>query len=179
MENCFCKRLYRTDKSTLIAEHAFSGSLCYVRQFETWDGLRFCLTIFSLSDGKHLHFPHNEYKLLCSKLYALQSTRSILPIRPGSDILHVKERLCDFQIKFGCYTLAIGPVTAIGLVNTAPFADVDVFSVIDKQDFTCIPELDLCVCKGCPVFKRLHDFEALALTARVPSRAKNVLLFKR
>lgn len=167
MESCFCKRLYKRDKSVLLAEYAFAGSKCYVR---TWGGLRFCLTIFSLSDYKHLHFPHVEYKWLCSKLYALQSPQSIFP--KNSDILHVKEGLHDFKIKFGIYTMTVGPVTAIGLVNTMPFTDVDVFKTIE-QDFTCIPELDLCVCKSCPVFKRLSDLETCA-----PHRAKNVLFLR-
>lgn len=138
--------------------------------------MRYCLTIFNISDSKHLHFPHDEYKLLCRKLYALQSTRTIFP--SGSDLVRVKEQLHGFKIKFGSYTMRIGPVTAIGLVNTTPFTDVDVFSSI-KPDFTCIPELDLCVCKSCPVFKRLYDLEAVVLNVPEPPRLKNVLMFKR
>lgn len=67
MNRCFCYHLYNSIPSE-VHEYAFSGSLCRVHHFETVDGMRFCLTIFSLSDYKHLHFPYDEYKLLVIRL---------------------------------------------------------------------------------------------------------------
>lgn len=65
--------------STAINECAFSGSLCRIQKFETVDGMRYCLTIFSLSDYKHLHFPHDEYKWLIDKLYTLHCMQTKVP----------------------------------------------------------------------------------------------------
>lgn len=64
MSPCFCDRLHKTDKPTVKAEYAFSGSLCRICEFKTADCVRYCITIFSLSNYKYLHFPHEEYKLL-------------------------------------------------------------------------------------------------------------------
>lgn len=148
-------------------EYAFSGSLCRIREFETADGLCYCLTTFSLADYKHLHFPHDEYKCLIRKLYALLSTQALLPIASNSDApkLCIKQRLPlddGFKIKFGGGCLNIGPVTAFGLVNTSPFESVDVFFSVNKNNFACDPKRDVCICATCPVFKRLIDFEAAA-----------------
>lgn len=161
MEICLCNRLHNVDRPTLIFAYAFSGSLCYIRQFETLDGPRFCLIIFSLADCRHLHFPHDEYKFLICKLYALQCTQSILPPAKSNPNVYIKQRpfIDDFQIKLGDYSFTIGPVSAFGLVKTTPFGDIDVFS-INKNDFSCNREWDICVCKTCPVFKRLIEFEA-------------------
>lgn len=178
MKFCFCNRLYRASEPNAITEYAFSGSLCRIREFETADGLRYCLTIFSLSDYKHLHFPHNEYNCLIKKLYALQSTQSILPSASKLNVCMVVKLIpfdCDFKIKFGNHNLTIGPVTAIGLVRTAPFDDVDVFSV-NKKPFTCDSKWDICTCNSCPVFKRLIEFEACVLRRFSHRRPKNVIL---
>lgn len=180
MESCFCNRLHNIDKPTTIAAYAFSGCLCYIRHFETLDGLRFCLTIFSLSDYKHLHFPHDEYKLVISKLYALQCIQSILPSTSNSDVqkLIVKQQrpfIDDFKIKFEKHILTVGPVTAYGLVKTAPFRVNDVFS-IDKTPFTCNPEWDICICRRCSVFKRLFEFESTVISKFYHRKTENVIL---
>lgn len=169
-KKCICNRLYKVDESSFLSECAFGGSLCYVRQFETSDGLRFCLTIFSLYDYNHLHFPHDEYKLLIGYLYALQSTQTISSSsNNGLDVQKFKEHFLnikrysmngDFKIKFGVNSLNIGPITAFGLVKTAPFSEVDVFFSNNAQHFTCVPECEICICKKCPVFKRVVEFEA-------------------
>lgn len=152
---------------TTINVYAFSGGLCRIHAFETGDGSRYCLTIFSLSDYKHLHFPHDEYKWLIRKLYAHLSTQAIFPTASNSDARKLNDvsiKLLpfddDFKIKFGRHNLTIGPVTAFGLVKTSPFADIDVFSVNKKNHITCDPKLDICICKTCPVFSRLIEYEA-------------------
>lgn len=182
MKPCACNRLYNTSESTAIREYAFSGSLCCIREFETVDGLRYCLIIFSLSDYRHLHFPHEEYKNIISKLYALQSTHAILHNTSVSnpDVLTVKQIPFnnDFKIKFGIHGLTVGPVTAFGLVKTSPFTDVDVFSSVNKNHFTCDSEWDICTCKTCPVFKRLIEFEATAVMKFPQPRPENVILFQ-
>lgn len=168
-KKCICKRLYKVNEPTILSECAFSGSLSLVRQYETSDGLRFCLTIFNLYDYNHLHFPHDEYKLLIGYLYALQSTQTISPSKNGLDVQTFKEHFLkikrcsmngSFKIKFGKYSLTFGPITAFGLVKTSPFSEVDVFFTNNAQHFTCIPECDICVCKKCPIFKRVVEFEA-------------------
>lgn len=148
---------------TTTTVYAFSGSLCRIHKFETADGLRYCLTIFSLSDYKHLHFPHDEFKLLIIKLYALLSTQSIFPIASKSNVLNIKQLSFDgdFKIQFGRHNLSIGPVTAFGLAKTALFADVDVFSV-NKNQLTCDSKWDICTYEKCPVFNRLIEYEASA-----------------
>lgn len=168
---------------TRISEYAFSGSLCRIREFETLDGLRYCINIFSLSDYKHLHFPHYEYKYLVSKLYACQSTQAIFQSAYKSyeqklnvsvlKILHSPFN-SDFKIKFGENSLTVGPVTAFGIVKTAPFRDVDIFSV-NMNQFTCDSKWDICACKTCPVFRRLIEYEATAVM-RWLRRAENMIL---
>lgn len=172
-------------KPTSVAEYAFSGSLCRVRKFQTVDGMRYCLTVFSLSDYKQLHFPHEEYKWLISKLYAFISTQAILKTVNNSDVQKLSESVLtvnqipfddDFKIKFGNKHLTIGPVTAFGLVNTTPFTDIDVFST-NNNNFTCDSKWDICTCKTCPVFKRLIDFEATALIKFSQCKPVNAILF--
>lgn len=182
---CFCYRLYHKRKPCSTTVHAFSGSLCRVQSFKTVDGLRFCLVIFSLSDYKHLHFPHEEYKWLISNLYALQSVQTILPTvnntheqKLNDGVLSVKHQpfINDFKIKFGDHSLTVGPVTAFGLVKTTPFADVDVFHV---NQFTCAcdPKWDICTCGKCPAFKYLVEYEATAVKEILQCRPENVFLF--
>lgn len=168
MKQCFCNRLYRVSIPNAINEYAFSGSLCRVREFETFDGVRYCLTVFSLSDYKHLHFPHDEYKWLIDKLYALITTQTKFPTASKSDIqklrLNIEQFPFDdsFKIKLGKNCLIITLVTAFGLVNTSSLTGVDDFSVIENR-FTCDSKWDICTCKTCPVFKRLIDYEATAM----------------
>lgn len=175
---CFCNRLYRLSIPTTILEYAFSGSLCRIREFQTMDGLRCCLTIFSLSDYKHLHFPYNEYKWLISKLYALLSTQAILPTASKTDTLSIKHLTFDgdFKIVFGNSRLNIGSVTAFGIVKTSPFTDVDDCSV-NKNHFTCDFKWDICTCKTCPVFKSLIEYEATALQRFSEHKMENVIFF--
>lgn len=174
---CFCNRLYRMNIPTTITEYAFSGSLCRIRKFDTIDGSRYCLTIFSLYDYKQLHLPHDEYKYILAKLYALQSTSSIVQnsvCNLNENMPSVKQLPFDeaLKIKFGKYSMTIGPVTASGLVMTMPFDDIDVFSITKSDNFTCDSKWDICACKMCPAFLRLLDFEAAA-AVRKP---QNVLL---
>lgn len=180
MDQCFCNRLYRSCAPVKITEFAFSGSLCRICEFKTVDGLRYCLKIFSLSNYKHLHFPHFEYKWIIGKLHALQSTQTIFPTAYNSDgVLTIKQQqqpfINDFKIKFGTHCLTIGPVTAFGLVKTAPFTD---FSNIGAN-FTCDPKWDICACKRCSVFKRLIEYESSALKEFQHRRPENVILFRR
>lgn len=183
MNPCLCKRLYRMSTPTATTEYAFSGSLCRICEFETADGLRYCLTIFSLDDYKHLHFPHDEYKCLMSKLYALLSTQTIIASASNSDVLKSNFNALsinqlpfddDFKIKFGGVCLNIGPVTAFGLVNTSPYESVDVFSLA-KKHFVCDPKWDICTCAMCPVFKRLIDYEAAARMIFPDRNPQNVI----
>lgn len=74
----------------------------------------------------------------------------------------------NFKIKFGAHCLTVGPLTANNLVNTTPFSDV--FSADNNNDnnnnmnqLTCDSKWDICTCKTCPVFRRLVEFEAVAL----------------
>lgn len=166
---CFCNRLYNMScAQTATTEYVFSGSLCRIRKFETLDGLRHCITIFSLADYKHLHFPHDEYKCLIGKLYMILSTQTILPSSVAATNNSVVQFTIshhpfdrDFKIKFGKQSLTIGLVTAFALVNTTPFIDFDVSSV-NKKQFTCDSKWDICVCGTCPVFRRMCDFETSA-----------------
>lgn len=149
MNRCFCYHLYNCTPVT-AHEYAFGGSLCRVRQFETVDGLRFCLTIFSLSGYKHLHFPYEEYKLLINRLNAHLSTNVIFSTWGNWNALTVKQHSeiedGELKIKLGGQHFTIGPLTAIGLVNTSPFAF--------KKTFTCDNKWDICTCKKCLVFSR-------------------------
>lgn len=163
---------------TAIREYAFSGSLCRIREFETLDGLRYCLTVFSLSDYKYLHLPHDDYKLLISKLYALLSTQAIYPTASNSDVLNIKQIPFDgdFKIEIGRHMrLTIGSVTAFGLVKSTPFTDFDVFSN-NKNRFTCDSKWDICICKECPVFTRLVEYEESAQKLFSVRRPVNVIL---
>lgn len=188
MNQCFCNRLYNLRVPSTIAEYAFSGSLCCIRKFEIADGLRYCLTIFSLCDYKHLHFPHDEYKLLIAKLNALLSTRAIMPttaqVNNSNDqksFLSIRQMMLapdeNLKIKFGRYSLSVGPVTAIGLVKTTPFNDLDVFSANKKCQFTCDSKWDICTCKTCAVFTRLIDYEKSARRLLAHRKSKNVIYF--
>lgn len=152
-----------------ITEYAFSGSLCRIREFETSDGLRYCLTVFNLSNFDYLHFPHDEYRCLINQLHAHQSTQAILLSAINSDVhklndcmLSVKHTpfVDDFKIKLGVHDLKVGIVTVFGLLKTAPFA-IDV-SVTNHKQFTCDREWDICACKSCPIFKHLIDCESTA-----------------
>lgn len=180
MRPCFCDRLHKTDTQTVKSEYAFSGSLCRIREFETVGSARFCLTIFSISDYRHLHFPHEEYKQLIKKLYAHLSPQTISPtcFMSGRSALTVKQLPFngDYKIKFGKHSLTIGPVTAFGLVKTSPFTFVDVFS-INKNQFACDSKWDICTCKTCPVFSRLIDFEADARKIFPHRKPESVILF--
>lgn len=176
MKLCFCKRLYNLTTQSAISEYAFGGSLCRIREFETADGLRYCLTVFSLSDYKHLHFPHDEYKCMISKLNDLRSTQTRLANTSNSDMVTIEELPFKFKIKFGNHSLKIGPFTAFGLLKTAPFTEIDTFPVDPEDPFTCDLRLDICTCKTCPVFKRLIDFEASALERFPQRKVENVIL---
>lgn len=162
--------------STTITEYAFGGSLCRIRKFETIDGLRHCITIFSLSDYKNLHFPHDEYKHVINKLYTLLSTQTIFPHATINTInssvqFAIRQAQAqpqpqppfvgDFKITFGDQWLTIDPITAYGLLNTTPFTDFEVSSV-NKTHLTCDSKWDICICEACPVFRRMCDFEASA-----------------
>lgn len=176
MESCFCARLY--DACPVVETVcAFSGSLCRIREFETVDEKRYCLTIFSLVDYKHLHFPHEEYQYLIKKLYAHLSPNTIWPNAADDHEPYVSQLPFqgDLKIKFGVHNLVMGPVTTLGLVKSAPFTYADLFSINESQ-LKCNPKWDICTCGTCPVFNRLIDYEseALKLFAR---KATNVILF--
>lgn len=186
MKTCFCHRLYRISTAPIaITEYAFSGSLCYIREFQTDEGLRYCLTVFSLSNYKHLHFPHDEYEYVVNKLNAFLSTKAIFPTANNSveNVMSIV-RLpsdepfdADIKIKFGNQQrLTVGPITAIGLVKTSPFVDVN-FSSENKNRFTCAAFADICTCKLCPAYKRLTDFETSALLKYPHRKPENVILF--
>lgn len=180
MKSCFCNRLYHVDKPAAMWEYAFSGSICRIREFKTADGSRYCLTAFSLTDYKHLHFPHDEYKHLINKLQALLSTQSISQPANNSDgifALRIKQFDRDFKIIFGGKCLTVGSTTAFGLVNTSPFDNARVFSA-DKKHFPCEPKWGICTCAMCPVFKRLIDFEVAAQLQFVSSCPENVFLLQ-
>lgn len=168
---------------TATKEYAFSGSLCRIRAFQTLDQSFYCLTIFNLDDYKHLHVPHDEYRCLLNKLFAILSTQATLPTasNPNVNALSIKQRPFDgdVKIKLGDNYLNIGRMTAFGLAHTSPFADVDIFPVKQKKNsLACDPEWDVCTCTMCPVFKRLIDFEATALMRFPPHRRpENVILF--
>lgn len=179
MESCFCERLYESNP-VVETECAFSGSLCRIREFETVDETRYCLTIFSLSNYEHLHFPHEEYQCLIKKLNAHLSPNTIWPNvdtvndhEPHVSQLPFED---DLKIKFGVHNLAVGPVTTLGLVKTAPFTYTDAFS-INESRFKCDPKWDICTCGMCPVFNRLIDYESKALKLFARRKASNVILF--
>lgn len=181
MRSCFCDLLYKTAKLSVKAEYVFSGSLCRIREFKTLDCVRYCITIFSLSDYRHLHFPHEEYKWVIKKLYVLLSPQSIAPDSSMffDSSLSVKQLPFngDFKIKFGVHNLTIGPVTAFGLVKTAPFTFSDIFS-INKNRFNCDQKWDICICKMCPIFSRMLNFEESAREIFPLRKAENVILFQ-
>lgn len=158
------------------SEYTFSGSLCRVREFQTLDGTHYCLTVFSLSDYKHLHFPHDEYKWIITKLYAFLATPAIKSQGVNSNVLTIKQQSFegDFKIKFGNVSLAIGPVTAFGIVKTSPFTDVDVFGV-NNDKMTCDAKWDICTCQTCPVFRRMCDFETSAREIFSHRKLENVV----
>lgn len=182
---------------TSISEYAFSSSLCRIREFQTDDGPRYCLTTFTCSERDHLNFPfdkysvhnnlhfaHDEYKYIISKLYALISPQAIFPKTHDLDVqeknvgtLNVNQLPMSnvFKIKFGNDCLTIGWVSAIGLVKTSPFTDIDVFSV-NKKQFTCDSKLDICTCKACPAFKRMIDFEAAVAASFERRSPENVII---
>lgn len=179
MESCFCERLY--DSVPVVeTECAFSGSLCRIRQFETVDESRYCLTIFSLSDYKHVHFPHEEYQYLIKKLYVYLSPNAIWPTRCAAvnHEPHVSQLPFqgDLKIKFGVHRLALGPITTLGLVKSAPFTYADVFS-INETRLKCDSKWDICTCGTCPVFNRLIDYESKALKLFAHRKMENVFLF--
>lgn len=188
MELCLCNRLYNVNVSATISEHAFSGSLCRIREFETVDGKRYCLTVFNLGNYKHLHFPHYEYRCLVQKLNVLLTTQAILHASCYTDEEKLNGHAMtiqqlphngDFKIKFGIHRLQIGIVSAIGLVNFSPFdaSASDTVSSVENHK-TCDSQLDICVCKTCPVFLRLCDFEA-AVLKRYPHRTSmNIIMFE-
>lgn len=178
MNQCFCNRIYRKCKPISIKEYAFSGSICRIREFQTDDGLRYCLTTFSLYDYKHLHFPHYEYRYITQNLYALQSAYAILPTAYHSNELSIIQLPFDgtYKIKFGADTLKFGPVTSFGIIKSAPFADIDIFS-INRTSFTCDDKWDICTCQNCPVFKRLVDFEKAALLKFSNRSIETLILF--
>lgn len=161
MKSCICGRLYRKETPNATVEYAFSGSLCCIRQYETIDGFRYCLTTFSVRDYSHLHFPHDEYKYLISKLYALLSTECRLNMGEldGNDVSIEQLPLHEFKIEFGGQRLDIGPVTAFGLVNTSPFENTNILSPNNKH-YLCDVKWDVCTCAMCPIFKRLVDYES-------------------
>lgn len=165
MNSCLCLRLYRMGAPTSTKEYAFSGSLCCIREFEIMDGSRYCITVFSVSDYKQLHFPHEEYNILTSKLRALQSPQSVMPTTntsAGQKSLTIQQPSTfdgDFKIKLGHFNLTIGPVTSFGILKTSPFDDA---AVANQKHFTCDSKWDICTCKSCPIFKRLIDYKANA-----------------
>lgn len=178
MESCFCNRLYHA-KPSAKREYAFCGSLCRIREFETLDGLRYCLTVFSLSDYKQLHFPYDEYKIIVSKLNALLSPQAVIPTTEmNQSSLTIAQRPSDddFKIKLGRYSLNIGIVTAFGLVNTSPFTD-DITNPFfnGKKQFTCDSKWDICICRTCSVFSRLIKLEARALQLFDQHKPLNVI----
>lgn len=180
MVSCLCCRLYDVSTPTTIREYAFSGSLCRIHEFQTLDGLRYCVTIFSLSNYKQLHFPHDEYKILMCKLHVLLSTQSIAIFnrstwqKSNDSRLSIEQEQLpyneDFKISFGNLSMTIGPVTAFGLLKTTPF--------VDDKNVVCDPKWDICACKSCPVFKRLSDFEAAAKEHSVNCRIENMIFLE-
>lgn len=166
---------------TAIAEYVFSGSLCRIRKFETYDGLRYCITIFSVSDHKHLHFAYEEYKLLISKLYMLLTTQTTLPPTKTTNNTNAQINITqlpfdgEVKITFEKNCLTIGPVTAFGLLSTMPFTDFDVSSD-SKKHLTCDSKWDICICKTCQVFKRMCDFEARACELFPHRKTENIVL---
>lgn len=189
MNSCFCCRLYNVSIPSVTSEYAFSGSLCRICEFETIDGSRYCVTIFSLSDYKHLHFPHDEYKMLIRKLCALLSTQAIAAHDNSTGQKSDDSRLTieqlpfngDFKIRFGILTMTIGSVTAFGLLKTTPFIfenDNNNNNVsANEKHFMCDPKWDICTCKSCPVFSRLIDFEAAAREHFPNYETKNIIFW--
>lgn len=149
---------------TAMREFAFSGSINRVREYKTeMDGSRYCITVFSLHDYKYLHFPHEEYMELISKLYAATSPQTLaintIP-KKTSLIINQIPFTENFELRFGCYKLQIGPVTAFGIIRTAPFGDYCIQgNDYSSRSLTCMPKYDICVCGSCTVLKRLTDFE--------------------
>lgn len=67
-------------------------------------------------------------------------------------------------------------IASVGLVKTAPFNCIDVFS-INESRFDCDSKWDICTCGTCPVFNRLMDYESKALKLFARRKADNVVLF--
>lgn len=175
MKSCFCCRLYGVSIPSVTREYAFSGSLCCIREFEIMDGSRYCLTIFSLADYKTLHFPHDEYKILMRKLSEHLSTQTIAASKKSNDCRLSVEQLPfngDYKIKIGIWNMAIGTLTAFGLLKTMPFTNV-----IDNS-VTCDSKWDICACKSCPVFQRLKDFETAANEYIAYRKPENIIFFE-
>lgn len=171
MKNCTCNRFYNVKGADLILEYAFSGSLCRIREFKTFDGLRYCLSIFSLSDHKRIHYPHDEYAWLVKKLLLHVSPQAIHPTSYSDDRqklndieLTIQHALYnDIKIKCGKKCLTVGIVTAFGLVRTAPrYLVANEFLNDVENVLACDPKWDICTCKNCPVFSRLREYELIA-----------------
>lgn len=77
---------------------------------------------------------------------------------------------------FGKHNLTIGPVTAFGLVKTAPFTFADVFS-INRNQFTCDPKWGICICKMCSAFSRMINFEKSAREIFPQRKPESVIFF--
>lgn len=159
MNPCFCFRFYRASTPNTIKEYAFSGSLCRIREFETLDGKRYCITIFSLSDYRHLHFPHEEYESLTCQLRTLLSEQAVTPTQYNE------------TVKLGDYGLTIGPVSAFGTLKTSPFIDVDE----NDSAITCDSKWDICTCTMCPIFNQLTAYEARAKEIFGHRKHKNII----
>lgn len=85
----------------------------------------------------------------------------------------------DFKIKFGIHRLQIGTVSAIGLVKFSPFAASAIDSVSSVENHkTCNSQLDICVCKTCPAFLRLSDFETAALKQYPHRSPMNIIMYE-
>lgn len=151
MEYCGCKNFFQTNL-ILEKKHVFSGSLCRIRQFQPE---RYCLTIFSLGDKKHLHFSHEEYFYLIENLYnyILPKIISLKHLNNPNDLL-IEQLILQkgLKIDFEKFSLHIGPITLFGLVYTAPFLPV--------LKYECNEKWDICICGLCDCYKRLLDFEA-------------------
>lgn len=166
-------------KPTVIHKHAFGGSLCCIREFQTTYGIRCCLTIFSLSDYKILHFPHYEYKCIINTIFTHLSTETKINNPNDSDVQVFTIKQLPFgelKIKIGEYTLKVGPVSAFGLLKHTPLSDFDSFTDKSATNWNvCDSKWDICICKTCPVFKRLIEYEARARQITRQSKPQNVL----
>lgn len=153
MEKCLCNRLYGGIEPFAIKTYAFGKSLCRIREFETLDGSRYCLTLFRLYDYKYLHLPHEEYMHTINKIRKLYTPHAFwhLEIRDDPDITVKQLSNGQYNIKFGCISMHFGKGTAYWLQCSAPF--------LDKRPITCCVQLDVCACEMCPAFDRLIKYE--------------------